>query len=487
MNLEQPATLRASGSADEDGDFRGYSNAELARARKRKGDAAQLPESRSQPAATQVVPVLRSEVERGSSNKRSSNSSPPRHFTIYYQNIRGMRTKTEKLRMALMSSDYDVVVLTETWLHGNRLGVLRELQYLPTRNTATSSAACGGGALVAVKSDLEAREVELANCERRRWLSPRERVVRFRGGSTESFLANGLVQINFLLNNSNRLLDLTFVNDTVAFEGPRTYSPFVLKQLLNVLRDPVPVRVRRFRCPSRTPPWWNSQLRNLRNQLRKARKRFVNRSSWGNKVTLSYLETEFAEQQVTSYQNYIARVQDNLQYNPKNFWSYVKESFGSLIFVLFINYLCSRLQSCKLLYADDLKIFRRIGDSDDVRVLQEVINVLLRLCVQNGVEVNEKKCKLISFYRIRSPNLAEYNMGRSTLERVHSIVDLGVTIDCKMEFNQHVSISVAKSYAMLGFLRRNAAGFTDVRVFKTLYFSLIRSVLEYAVPVWAPY
>lgn len=160
---------------------------------------------------------------------------------------------------------------------------------------------------------------------------------------------------------------------------------------------------------------------------------------------------------------------------------------GPLIFVLFINDLCSRLQSCKLLYADDLKIFRRIGDSDDVRALQEDINVLLRWCVQNGMEVNEKKCKLISFYRIRSPNLAEYNMGRSTLERVHSIVDLGVTIDCKMEFNQHVSISVAKSYAMLGFLRRNAAGFTDVRVLKTLYFSLVRSVLEYAVPVWAPY
>ncbi|XP_038117038.1 uncharacterized protein LOC119769196 [Culex quinquefasciatus] len=103
------------------------------------------------------------------------------------------------------------------------------------------------------------------------------------------------------------------------------------------------------------------------------------------------------------------------------------------------------------------------------------------------MEVSEKKCKLISFYRIRSPNLAEYNMGRSTLERAHSIVDLGITIDCKMEFNQHVSISVAKSYAMLGFLRRNAAGFIDVRVLKTLYFSLVRSVLEYAVPVWAPY
>ncbi|KAL1395549.1 hypothetical protein pipiens_011164 [Culex pipiens pipiens] len=75
----------------------------------------------------------------------------------------------------------------------------------------------------------------------------------------------------------------------------------------------------------RTPPWWNAHLRNLRNQLRKARKRFLLRSSWGNKVTLSYLETEFAEQQDTSYRNYFAGVQDSLQSNPKNFWSYVKE------------------------------------------------------------------------------------------------------------------------------------------------------------------
>ncbi|KAL1374746.1 hypothetical protein pipiens_017903, partial [Culex pipiens pipiens] len=375
-----------------------------------------------------------------------------------------MRTKTEKLRLALMSSDYDVVVLTETWLHGNILDSEFSANYKIfrlDRNTATSSAARGGGALVAVKSDLGAREVELANCERLEqstvrinfhsfslfvcgiYVRPRttpdvytlhaesvqqilekatdqdvvvvvgdynlpdlvwvfdEDVGGFLPANassdaevalTESFLANGLVQINFLLNNSNRLLDLAFVNDAAAFEllqPPNSllpidapHPPFVLKleicahtpasesidpvaeefdfkrcnfetlnsrleavdwstmdtagslddavtefydQLLNVLRDTVPVRARRFRCPSRTPPWWNSQLRNLRNQLRKARKRFVNRSSWGNKVTLSYLETEFAEQQVTSYQNYIAGVQDNLQSNPKNFWSYVKE------------------------------------------------------------------------------------------------------------------------------------------------------------------
>ena len=150
---------------------------------------------------------------------------------------------------------------------------------------------------------------------------------------------------------------------------------------------------------------------------------------------------------------------------------------GPLIFILFIN-LCALLQSSKLLYADDLKIYRSICNSNDVRVLQGDINVLLKWCTRNGMEVNENKCKVISFRRIRSPVLAEYKMGQSALERVQTISDLGVTIDCKMEFNQHISISVAKSYALLGFLRRNASCFTDINVLKTLYFSLVRGVLE---------
>lgn len=51
----------------------------------------------------------------------------------------------------------------------------------------------------------------------------------------------------------------------------------------------------------------------------------MRRSSWGNKVTLSYLETEFTQLELTSYRNYLIGIQDNLQSNPKNFWSYVNE------------------------------------------------------------------------------------------------------------------------------------------------------------------
>lgn len=56
---------------------------------------------------------------------------------------------------------------------------------------------------------------------------------------TETLLSNGLVQMNFLLNNADRILDLAFVNDAAAFEllqPPNSllpvdapHPPFVLK------------------------------------------------------------------------------------------------------------------------------------------------------------------------------------------------------------------------------------------------------------------
>jgi hypothetical protein len=40
---------------------------------------------------------------------------------------------------------------------------------------------------------------------------------------------------------------------------------------------------------------------------------------------------------------------------------------------------------------------------------------------------------------------------------------------------------------MLGFVLRNSRSFKSVEVLKTLYFSLVRSGLEYATTAWAPY
>lgn len=35
---------------------------------------------------------------------------------MYYQNVRGLRTKSKKFKVELMKNSFDVILLCETWL-----------------------------------------------------------------------------------------------------------------------------------------------------------------------------------------------------------------------------------------------------------------------------------------------------------------------------------------------------------------------------------
>lgn len=158
---------------------------------------------------------------------------------------------------------------------------------------------------------------------------------------------------------------------------------------------------------------------------------------------------------------------------------------GPLIFILFVNDICQRLQSQKLLYADDLKIFRTVTSVLNCVALQQDIDMIQEWCSLNGMKVNPSKCKSISFTRSTAPIRHEYTFDHHELDRVSSIRDLGLLIDCKLNFSEHVSATTAKAFAMLGFLRRNTAEFENINALKTLYITMVRSILEYAVQVWA--
>ncbi|XP_055589580.1 uncharacterized protein LOC129741815 [Uranotaenia lowii] len=77
---------------------------------------------------------------------------------LYYQNVRGLRTKIEELFLAVSDSEYDVIVLTETWLNdeitsvqlfGHQYNVYRR-----DRDPVSTGLRRGGGVLVAVSNRL---------------------------------------------------------------------------------------------------------------------------------------------------------------------------------------------------------------------------------------------------------------------------------------------------------------------------------------------
>lgn len=80
-----------------------------------------------------------------------------------------------------------------------------------------------------------------------------------------------------------------------------------------------------------------------------------------------------------------------------------------------------------------------------------------------------------------------YMLDNSLLERTDSMTDLGVILDSKLTFKEHIDSVVNKGMSMLGFIKRMSREFRDPYTLKALYVSLVRSKIEYACCIWQPF
>lgn len=160
---------------------------------------------------------------------------------------------------------------------------------------------------------------------------------------------------------------------------------------------------------------------------------------------------------------------------------------GPLLFIIFINDLISRLSCRSLLYADDLKIFQSVKTQMDCEALQMDLDALSSWCSENSMELNVSKCNIITFTKnIHKVNYS-YTIGGERLLRKDSIRDLGVILDSKLLFSDHIQYIVNKSNKLLGLITRITKPFKNPNSFRILYYSLVRSTLEYGSVIWSPH
>lgn len=161
-------------------------------------------------------------------------------------------------------------------------------------------------------------------------------------------------------------------------------------------------------------------------------------------------------------------------------------NLGPLLFSLFVNDIGNVINSPYLLYADDLKIFRKIVDDDDYRILQDDLNNICHWCKLNGLSLNIKKCSVMTFSRKLNTVHYNYAIEQSNLQRVEKFKDLGVMYDSALTFNEHIGNVVKDCFRTLGYIIRNSRLFSSLDTLTALYNVFICSKLEYCSVIWAP-
>lgn len=136
-------------------------------------------------------------------------------INIFYQNVRGLRTKLDELELNLLNMDSDIICLTESWLNDKIYceEYLNDdyISHRRDRNYATHGSSRGGGSLILTKKTL-----------------PCTRLYEFE--SDINFVEDIWIKINL----PNGALYICTVYITSMSDNDHLYKPFVDKALDNL-------------------------------------------------------------------------------------------------------------------------------------------------------------------------------------------------------------------------------------------------------------
>lgn len=164
---------------------------------------------------------------------------------------------------------------------------------------------------------------------------------------------------------------------------------------------------------------------------------------------------------------------------------------GSILAPLLYNAYLFDINTCLsksnyLMFADDKKVYLKIRKKQDCNNIQNDLNSLSNYYMNNRITVNSSKCLQITFTRKTKPIEYNYYINNVIIKKATSVRDLGIKLDSKMSFNEHIDMITDKAYKQLGFVRRVCTSFKDIDCIKVLYFTFVRSILEYACSIWSP-
>ena len=163
-----------------------------------------------------------------------------------------------------------------------------------------------------------------------------------------------------------------------------------------------------------------------------------------------------------------------------------------LLFACFINDLPETIQSDCLMFADDVKLYRRVDSQADVRALQLDVARLCKWSNDWGLKLNPSKCKAMTLTLRLKPVIGTYSMDGAAIGRVHVMRDLGVILDEKLTFGPHIDSVISKANRSLGLLIRsfqtgkNGSSLHGVnpKTIVGVYCATVRSILEYGCVIW---
>ena len=163
---------------------------------------------------------------------------------------------------------------------------------------------------------------------------------------------------------------------------------------------------------------------------------------------------------------------------------------GSVLFLVYVNFLISGLPSNHGAFSDDCKIYlhySRDAVQNGMTTLQRDLEQLAMVADSWNLSLNRSKCVMRFSRRFAGWNNIvsdfKYELGGAALEVVTHHRDLGVVVDRDLKFHNHVGELVHKAARLSSSLLRAAVN-RSLEFMVTLFVTHIRPIIDYCSCVW---
>ena len=144
-------------------------------------------------------------------------------------------------------------------------------------------------------------------------------------------------------------------------------------------------------------------------------------------------------------------------------------NLGPLLFLLFINDITECVNHSFLdLFADDLRMYKKIEIHTDFIDLQSDIDKIFQWSVDNNMDLSIHKCRTMSIYRGNFVHKFNYMINGNVLDRVDVVRDLGIYFDSGWTFDNHIEFITSKASKLIGFIKRTTFKFRSIALPSTL-------------------
>jgi len=146
--------------------------------------------------------------------------------------------------------------------------------------------------------------------------------------------------------------------------------------------------------------------------------------------------------------------------NPKNVTSGVPQGsvLGPIFFIFFINDITKEAipPSTLKLYADDLKVYSSTANDKEGKAFQGTLDKISKWSETWQLPISKEKSKwlLITNKKKSIHEDLKFELAGVTLPRVKDVLDLGVNFTSKLNFSNHIAITIAKAKSRLFLLKK---------------------------------